>query len=75
MSLVGRIKVEYTGSPHKVVITADAEGLRSLARVCERIIGKEGPGAHWHFTEGMNTADPGSVDLVLRFEPSDEPPL
>jgi len=73
MSLVGRIKVEYDEARREVVITADAEGLQSLARICERIIGKEGPAAHWHFMEWMDNADPGSVNLVLRFESAEEP--
>jgi hypothetical protein len=72
MSLVGRIKIEYVEGRREVVITADAEGLQSLARACERIIGKEGPAAHWHFTEWFDNADPGSLSLEIRFEPSEE---
>jgi len=64
---LGKIKVEYFNEPEEIIITADADGLRYLAEVCERLIGKAGPNAHWHLSETMGSLDPGSIDTRICF--------
>ncbi len=63
----GKIKIEYFTEPEEIVISADADGLRYLAEVCERLIGKEGPAAHWHLSANMRSLEVGSVDTRICF--------
>jgi hypothetical protein len=62
-----KITVNYDEKTEEVKITANAEGLRYLADVCTNLIGKEGPAAHWHFMEEMNTLRRGSNKMVITF--------
>ena len=64
---LGKIKIELYQSPEELVISADADGLRYLAEVCGRLIGKEGPAAHWHLSEKMGSLVAGSIETRIRF--------
>jgi hypothetical protein len=64
---LGRIRVSYDPDKREVTISADSEGLESIARICQRIAGQESPAGHWHFSEWFGTVDEGSLDLVLEY--------
>jgi hypothetical protein len=49
------------------MITADADGLRYLAEVCQRLIVKKGPAAHWHFSADMHSLEAGFIDTRICF--------
>lgn len=56
-------------------IVGNREGLRSLAEVClalSRLSNEEAETAanHHHFADYMNSAEVGSVPLIVRFQPN-----
>jgi hypothetical protein len=61
----GKIKVESNGN--KVFILADADGLKYLADVCLRIIGKNDPSGHFYLMEQMGNLETGSAELEIAF--------
>jgi hypothetical protein len=63
----GKIKIEYFQEPSEIVVTADADGLRYISEVCQRLIGKQGPAAHWHLSADMGTLEAGSIDTRICF--------
>lgn len=64
---LGKIKIEYFEKPREIVITADADGLQYLSEVCQRLIGKQGPAAHWHLMADMGSLEVGSIDTRICF--------
>lgn len=64
----GKITVLYDRQHNEVEITADEEGLRYLADICLRIIGKSDPAGHFHLMEKMGNLEKGSVNTVIRFD-------
>jgi hypothetical protein len=64
---LGKIKIESFQDPLEIVITADADGLRYLSEVCQRLIGKQGPAAHWHLSPDMGSLEAGSIDTRICF--------
>ncbi len=64
---LGKIKIEYFKEPEEIVISANSDGLRYLAGICKRLIGKEGPPAHWHLSSDMHSLEPGSVNTIISF--------
>jgi len=64
---LGKIKIDHFKDPEEIIISADADGLRYLADICERLIGKTGPEAHWHLSENMGSLEHGSVETRISF--------
>jgi len=64
---LGRIKTEYFPEPREILITADADGLRYLAEVCQKLIGKQDAAAHWHLSTDMGSLEVGSIDTRICF--------
>lgn len=61
----GKIKIDYDKEKNLVTIMADADGLRYLADICLRIIGKDTPACHFHLMEKMGNLEKGSIDTVI----------
>ena len=62
------VQIENAGAAREIIITADSEGLKYLADVCARLIGKTGPAAHWHLSNDMGTLTKGSINTTIAFE-------
>jgi len=63
-----KLNIKYSGNPPEITITGNADGLRFLAEICNRVIDKPDSSAHWHLMEKMGTLETGSVDTVICFE-------
>ena len=55
-------------------IVGNRQGLRDLAEIClalSRLSNEDAQTAasHYHFADYMNSAEPGSVPLIIRFQP------
>jgi len=63
----GKIKIDYEKDENQITITADADGLRYLADICLRIVGKDTPAGHFHLMEKIGNLEKGSIDTVIKY--------
>lgn len=61
-------KLKITIENNEVIIAGNEEGLKYLADVCLRVIGKETPAGHFHLMDKMNNVQKGSVNTSVIFE-------
>jgi hypothetical protein len=69
-------KLKITITDGEVNVVGNREGLLSLADVCARLAAlpetreeSRKLGNHYHFSEFMNSAEPGSVEMVILYDP------
>lgn len=60
-----KLKTHYDAATNEITVIGNSEGLQFLSQICTRIIGKEGPAAHWHFSQEFNNLLPGSTPMVV----------
>lgn len=66
--MIPSIAVSYEDG--EVTITADVAGLRRISQICTRLADLSPdeaatPAGHFHISEAMSTAEPGSIPLVV----------
>jgi len=67
-------KLQISRHQDGLEIVGNRDGLRGLAEVClalSRLSDEEAQTAanHYHFADDMNSAEEGSLPLVIRFQP------
>jgi hypothetical protein len=55
-------------------IVGNRSGLKDLAEVCQGLSNlsdeeAKTPANHYHIADYMNTAEPGSLELIIRYDP------
>ena len=63
----GKIKITYDKDKNEIIIMADADGLKYLADICLKIIGKKTPAGHWHLMESMGNLEKGSINTIIMY--------
>jgi hypothetical protein len=63
----GKLHISLDSNLERVVIVGNAQGLHYLSDVCLRLIGKEGPAAHFHLMVEMNNLEKGSTNTDIVF--------
>jgi len=62
-----KITIQFVQTEQEISILGNTEGLRYLADVCLRIIGKAPPGNHFHLMPEMENLEKGSIKTVVVF--------
>jgi hypothetical protein len=68
---VGYSRIRIAASPDEVTIHANADGFRSLARLCETMAAKESDDSHVHLTPSMQLEVNSLLLTVTRWFPED----
>ena len=63
-----KLKITFDKKENQITIIGNEEGLKYLADVCLRIIGKDTPAGHFHLMDNMNNLDKGSINTSIIFE-------
>ncbi len=61
------LKFSYDTIRNEIIISGNAEGLKHLADVCEKTIGKTTPAGHYHLSPKMGNTDDDSVVAMVCF--------
>ncbi len=64
-----RLRIKYDTDENEVRIIGNETGLRYLADVCMRIIGKTSPAGHFHLDPEPGNLDEGSTRTLVAYEP------
>jgi hypothetical protein len=64
----GKLHISYNAEKEIIEIVGDENGLKYLSQVCNQIIGKKGPAAHFHLMSKMNNIEKGSIDTDIYFD-------
>lgn len=70
-----KLKITFNNKdPNQITIAGNKKGLEYLANCCLSIIGKEGPGGHFHLNKEDGNLLPGSIPTVLIYSDNNEKP-